>query len=268
MKSLRSQSGVTLVLSLLILAVISAVAVSLSVLLFREIAATRAISFSIKSFYAAETGIEQGLWIVRDVRRSGGDISEAVAALTSPDNGTLEDTRAVWTRTATDISEIITINLKQDESAFFDLYNSDSPILPPRFITLGYNECAGPTLIEATWTGWDPGSGFLGYSRKNFPVPCDGSIIPLEVDPGDTPTRFRLQLRAFDGAATNLTLEVLDETQTPILIPSEVQVKSVGVFPDGSGLAANQAIQANVPWLLPISGIFSYVLFSEENIEK
>ncbi len=263
----KSQSGITLVLSLLIIAAVTAVAVAISVLIINEVIGTRGITYSVKSFYASETAIEKGLWLLRDYRRRGETIEDTIDALNGDGSGALQDARVTWQRQATNISEDVSVNIRKDESVFFDLYDTDG-IHKPRSVNISTPDC-GPTNIQLAWTGWAPGTGYYDRTWKNFPAPCNGSVdIPLEYNPSEDPERFRLQIRAFDGAATDLTLVVKDELDQILDIASTIQMTAVGVFPDGSVLSASQAIQASVPWILPISDIYSYVIYSEEDLTK
>ncbi len=266
-QSIKSQSGITLVLALLTMAALTAVAVAVSVIILNEILSTRGINYSITSFYAAESGIEKSLWTLREQRRLGASI-EDTATLLNGMTDTLTDSRIKWEIEAIGQSEAITVNLRQDESAFFDIYDPDHLVLPTE-MELTFDECAaGPTEVEASWTGWAPTADFfLNYTTKVFPVDCSPFVFQLDPN-NDDPEHIRLQLRAFNGAATNLTFTVYDEGGQPISLSSTVQLTAVGKYPEGSALSAVQAIQAEVPWVLPISGIYSYVVYSEETLSK
>ena len=258
----KKQAGATLVLALLTMAAVIAVAVAISVLILNEIITTRGITYSIKSFYSAESATEQALWIVRDVQLGGGTIEEATTAIDAMD-GHLEDERVAWDRTATNRSESITVNLIQDESVFINVENPVEGGEDPYSFRI--ESCPMVANVEATWSGWNPASGFSDITYKQYPVACDTDYtIWKEIGQ----TIFRFQLRAFDAPVENKELIVETEGDVPIEIPSEIQIISTGEYPDGNALSAAQAIQVNFPWLLPVSGVYSYVLFSDSELNK
>ena len=60
---LRSQKGVSLYLSLMIMAIILAIGLGLATIFVSRLATLREIGHSVVSFYAADTGIEQILYL-------------------------------------------------------------------------------------------------------------------------------------------------------------------------------------------------------------
>ena len=266
----KNQTGISLVLAILIMGAVSAVAVTLSVLIINEVGTTKGINNAMKAFYAAESAIEQSTWIVREARRTGMTIDATVALLNQTNSGTLEDTSATWARQATGENQSITVSLRKDESVFLDLYNPQPAGNPPYKIQCEYEENGAGNNLEITWSGWSTTDGFCPETTKVFGVQCDGATF-LNLDTPLTcgnPTSYRVQLRAFDGPATNLTLSIFDLNQTPIEIPSQVKIIANGTYTAGSSLSATQALRADVQWTLPVSGLFSYVLFSEQNLQK
>lgn len=263
-------SGVSLVLSLLVMGAIGAVAVALSILILNEVGTTKGINNAMVGFYTAEASVEQAMWLVREGRRLGQDIDVVAQSLVGSGNlgGPGGDDRMAWVRRASSSSAAITFSLRKDESAFFDLYN---PVggNPPRKMSLQCGDCTNGPNIEVSWVGWEPSQGFGGM-RKSFPFLFDGSVWAIVFDQGTNPTRFRMQIRAFDAEASNLTFRIYDINDPPseILIPSQIEIEVSGTFPSGSSRSATQAIRANVPWLLPVSGLYSYVLFSEAALAK
>ncbi|MBU0707795.1 hypothetical protein KKG41_05490 [Patescibacteria group bacterium] len=258
----KNQAGATLILAILTMAAITAVAVAISVLILNEVITTRGITYSVKSFYSAEAATEQALWKVRDVQLSGGTIEDAEAVIDGM-NGTLEDSRVSWERTAIHKKESISLNLVQDESVFLNVYD-EGGLVPGIF---RIEDCPLIANVEATWSGWDPALGFSDQTYKQYPVACDTDYT-ITQPVGHNQNKFSFQLRAFDNSVVDKEFIIKTVAGVPIEIPSEIQIISTGEYPKGGAYSAAQAIQVNFPWLLPISGVYSYVLFSDSELNK
>lgn len=264
----------TLVLALLIMSAITAVAVGLSVLLANETITTRGITFAVTSYYGSESAIESGLWVIKDSRQQGLDIDETITRLgtdIAPTSGQLTDPRVTWEREAASLSQSIEFDMGKDQSAFLQLFNPDlgqqTYADAPRKIKLEWTAGSGAN-VQLTWTGWDPLNGFAPNSGQIYPV-SSGVLTDLTdlSNPANQPTRLYLQIRAFDDAVQNLVVTSYKNDGTPIDIPSQIILTARGTFPQGA-LSSTQALSASVPWLLPVSGIYSYVLFSEDPLDK
>ena len=70
-KILADQQGVVLVMSLMILLVMMISVISLAQVIFGEIKMTRNADNSIVAFYAAESGIERGLFLLKFSKKQG-----------------------------------------------------------------------------------------------------------------------------------------------------------------------------------------------------
>lgn len=272
-----NQNGATLVSALLIMSLITAIAVGLSVAIMNMVNTTRDINYSITSFYAADSALDQGLWTIKQARYddlSIDDTLDKLGRIGNPDVDTLSDPRAAWKRTAVTANETVKFDLGTEQSVVVELYNpiSGVPADAPQKIQLWWHDSSGLAKVQVSWVGWTQG-GFNGGNGDFFPYPstcdasgdCTGDIVNVN-DPA-LPTRIYLRIRAKDHGITNLTVQSLKGDGTVIDIPSQIVLTVIGEYPTGI-ISSKQALSAAVPWLVPVSGLYSYVLYSETALNK
>jgi hypothetical protein len=254
---------VTLVSALLVMALISAIAIGLSVVVLSQVNTTRDINFAVSSYYSADSALDQGLWIIKQARRDNLDITSTLAKLTK--TGALSDARATWKRTAVAKNETVKFDLGAEQVVSVELYNPASADYAnaPQKIKVAWTDPTGLANIQVSWVGWVP-AGFVGGNGDFFPFPNDSVV---NISDSSRPTRIYLRIRAKDHGVTNLTVQSFKSDDTLIDIPSQITLTVTGNFPTGA-LSSKQALSASVPWILPLSGLYSYVLYSEDPIDK
>jgi len=304
------RKGQTLLLSLLILASVSAAGIGFATLIINLIQGAENIDNSISAFYGAESGMEQGLYLVKSYRRDGralGETAGALRVLTKTNFSTpgleVVTSKVGWTE------ENHTFFLAKNESEQIDLYSdwyfdpfylwiswdnnpceSDDPNYPVP-CSGGIEPCcigSGSEWVEISWTGWDNRlnsyenvekvllSSHDLYYDEPYPggsATCPSSdgvkqcaFIPLNVfplPPGSTYFYYQVRVKALYDKIDDLEVRVADDGHVLSPLPSRLSLKTVGKFG-----RSQQALDASMPWHIPTSGLFDYVIFTEKELKK
>jgi hypothetical protein len=213
---------------------------------------------SMVAYYAADAGIERQLYAVRKELADVGDLGTMGESFTNGSEWVASDPSRFITTDAKVFSEI-----NEGDFQFVDLFDPDE-----------VGAAGGVGKVDWTWTG--PGGGCeveLGYSDWDVTSP---SIIPEEFkivqSIGGTgvlildPSRaYRLRFRPRHCDITNLVIRVYPtgSSGTPVAFPGDITIASDGAFE-----RTTQAIAVTMPRLDILSGVFSYVIFSECTLFK
>lgn len=281
----RDRRGIVMLLSLLVLSAITAVAVSMAVIIIKDVNSASNVDHAIQAYYAAESGIEKGLSLVKQGRYDQDTLAEMVAQFPAPPDPPLSDNlenSAAWQLTAA-TNEAYTISyLKKNQSLVLDLYdptwpNPDAGGFESFTVeALDAQPEANPAWLEISYFPWEiTGSGLLWNDLK-----VQKRLLSISETAPNTPTIFdllpneyyRIRVKALFDDIKNVRVSAYDEDDPSACdpaysctkaIPNRVLISALG----SSG--ANQArLTASVPWQVPVSGIFDYVLFSEQPLDK
>ncbi|MFH1207283.1 MAG: pilus assembly PilX N-terminal domain-containing protein [Patescibacteria group bacterium] len=272
----RHNQGVVLIYALLVIGLLTAIALTVSLVIINELKLTSSSTDGTLAYYAAESGIEKGLYGVK-VKRDEGVMSltntvSLVAAYAA--NFTSNNASYANDQTVSGTSLIINRALTENEMVQADYYDVDNPLDPDddRIVNqvLVSNSGNNPdSWAEVSWIGWDA-TGLLATSvdAKKIIGPTDlsnGWTINLAnvYTAGITPVGYRLRVRALFGPITGLSVFPSNSGTEVTVLPSQVIIKSVG-----KRNTFKQALTATVPWRLPLSGLYDYVLFSEGELSK
>lgn len=286
---IKQQSGMVIVLAILIIAAVLATAVAFGNLIVREIRQTRLIDQSMQAYYFAESGSERALHQVR-IREGLIDCSilDVAGPETCNNNGRCDKDNTVpcvsrsggtlgsWTIDPKKEPET-KVFLSEGQSFQVDLFDfnqtSDSGINSIEVdSTLGGlfllgeltnlsnvlnipGNCSAPSqepVIKGfvSLSGNDPAQ-IGGFAGKSILEEC--SYI------------FRLNYPAFnDGTinSTELTIRVYNQSDQ-VDIPSRLIIDTEATFGDSF-----QTISVRTPIRPPLSGLYDFVLFSEEALIK
>lgn len=296
----KNQSGMILVLALLIIAAVLGAVMLFNSFIIQEIKQSRLIDWSIQSYYLAESGAEKSLYQVRhqeaivDCRLLEEDPglvcnpasncscqangycannNQVPCVLTSGDLGS----RGGWQIEASQEEET-SILLKKGESFQIDLFNpyqvfksNINEIKITSEITSGlilYGELINLTNILNVQ---DPSVSIcrdqqpILKTRLDFAEPA--LYVPLDILAICSYT-FRLNYPLDSVGQTNITTinvynRLVDGTLTPMVIPSRLIIDSRAQF--GNSL---QKVRVRAPMRPPLAGLYDFVLFSEEQIIK
>lgn len=218
---------------------------------------------SISAYYMADSGVERQLY---EIRKIGTPVSQVTAlSSTYPNGSSWKYDGSYATTTQKVISSVATTSFE-----VIDLFNPDE---------------IGPANIDTVTIRWqngaDCGSSFanieVGYAEWNF----SGSIVPdqytinrkdnlLVVGPADqelivslNPNRaYRLRLNALRCTAANIQVQTT-LAGAPQGFPGDITLAAEGTYQ-----SATQKIAVTMPKLDVLSGLFSYVIFSECTLLK
>ncbi len=283
-KILPSSQGSVIIYALLIILLITVIAVTVSAIIINELKLTTSAANAAMAYYAAESGIERGLYTVK-IRRSDSSFSldDAIHEIQAfTDNSFGNQAEYSDEKTDSQPSEIRNENLAEYEYAQADYYDVNDP-LPVEaavdYVLVSNGEIDdNPDLFswaEVSWTAWDANGDLLSSDKaRNIIGPSDlepsatqdGWQIDLsEPFTASTPVGYRLRVKALFGSLSNLSVIPYDEsTGTQVTdLPSNIVVKAIGTRGN-----FKQALTAIVPWKVPLSGLYDYVLFSEGEIIK
>jgi len=295
----KEQNGSVLLYSLLVISLITAIAIIISIIVVNEIRLTSAASNGVQAYYAAESGIEKGLYAVKVYRSDQEvDLQQAANAISAFIENNFEN-NASFENMKTDFitAKVENVFVEENDYIQIDYYDVSDPLNPdPDNIVYGIrvrNDGDDPaTWAEVSWTAWDD-QGVLGTSTiaKKVIGPSDLSrpngwpINNLDVFSEDDTTGFdgmpvgyRVRIKALkaipsevgEGNLSSLTVipysvspQIATDSDIITDLPTQLVIKSVGDRND-----FKQSLVATVPWQLPLFGLYDYVLFSESEILK
>lgn len=274
-------SGISLLVTILILASVLAAIVGLSVLIINELKLSRNVNHAILAYFAAETGIEKGLYNIQQDRISGEKLESIIFNLLQNDigmdNGSLWSTSAVKGDTDFFASEI-----PQDQSVQFSLFDPDDFSEPAgdgngngvEKIDISWSipsSSSSETTLEITSVQLKQSTGescdkvkkkiysYMSNALYNF---YDDPTVICYLANDDI---FQVRAKALYGTIYNFSFSPIDSNGGDPLegYGSAIVMKSVGQYSQ-----SRQAIQITVPWQLAASGFLDYVIFAEEPLIK
>ena len=286
----NNKEGLVLLYALLVISLITAIAITVSIIVIKEIKLTGGSTDATLAYYAAESGIEKGLYIVKVYRSDGTKtLNDAVNDIKAIVDVSFDSNKAEYTdeQTADKTSKIGNEEIKENNYIQADYYYAGDPLNPPddpndpteKLIVESIevqNTGNNPfSWAEVSWIAWDA-TGALGTSDSARKVigPTDlqngWTINNLDVFDSFDPVGYRIRIKALFGDLSNVIVTPYDEPDGPngtgdIVenLPSQIVIKSVG-----TKSKFKQALTALVPWQVPLFGLYDYVLYSEGDILK
>lgn len=293
MKRHYPQRGIITLLTLMLMAVITSIAVTASVLMVNELRQTETIGQGIVSSYAAEAGMEDGLYTLKEDRENTSTTLAAAVADQTKSPQPLSN-GSTWDRSATQETTFNVTRLNRDQVATLDYYNPDtlSGAGVSSLSIHAADSCNSFSQLEVTMLPFSSALEFnpsktipykivqtCNLAQNSLECGFDDNIagwtinnIGVDLDPA---VNYRFSFRELVPNSgtdiSNCTIDNLsvvgypndDGTGTPVPIPAHLTITSTGSFGN-----TKQAITASVPWKAPVSGLASFVLFSEEDITK
>ncbi|MDD4995438.1 MAG: hypothetical protein PHW53_03190 [Patescibacteria group bacterium] len=257
----KNEQGTVLLLALLLMASVVVAGVGMGQIIMSQIQQAILTDDSITAFYAAEAGLESSLFKLRALDMSAGSLPVA---------GTL-DNGATWSITTQSSRADVTVSLADNQTYQLDLFNPDNLAEAPGIESLRFT-WTGAGQLEMAYISWFPSAAIntavwpqQEYQVVTPPLSLVGpAVIRNEFSANQA---YRVRLRAVNGALSSLNITgwSMDNAVagSQIAMPSHISLSSTGRF-----ARARQALSASIPRFAQLSGIFDFVLFSEEKISK
>lgn len=186
--------------------------------------------------------------------------------------------------TATGVSRQAIPDLPKDQSVQLNVYDPTDPLgfLNNR-LDIQYISFTGTTTsgwLEITWSGWERDGTYFDQTTKRLLSSCEFDpsnascystmlidLLKTAPVPPNPLVAFQVTVKAILGDVKNIQVHIYNSNDINGEIipppPSHISLKSIGTVGQ-----AQTALSAVVPWRLPASGLFDFVLFSEETIKK
>ncbi|MDP1709399.1 MAG: hypothetical protein Q8L21_00735 [Candidatus Komeilibacteria bacterium] len=251
-----SEQGSLLLMSMLILSGIVTAAGTMGIVTLQNLRQSIAVDQGLVSFYAAESGVEDGLYELRK--------KETIAA-TLPLGGVLTNT-ASWSRSIVTTADTLTKDIDKNDFWEINIYNPDdslSPLSNPiKSVQITWTG-DGAEWIEAEVDSWTTAGDLIEPTKTLFSHASNPGIVNFQ----DAATiMYRLRLKALYGDAADMTVTAysgLNAGGSVVPLPAQITLFSTGSF-----LRTKQALRATMPQRSPLGGVFDYVLFSEDDLTK
>jgi len=301
-KETNNQSGIVLILAILMISAVISAAAIFTGLTIRNLQQSRLVDQAIQAHYIAESGAEHALYQVRqreavvpdkcDQLDSGSSCVESngfcdgallggeVSCITSG-SGALAVTD--WQNTA-EHERTFSFFLERGQNIQIDLFDPFQEIDPLGQLPSGvgrifveWGDLDHELDLDYTLLTLTPGQETQEIAsdrmpKRNcvFPSPCNFPTSDFEPKPPaglNVLNSYLLRLKAFefiDDEAGPIQVSIFEPAggnQLPI--PSRLIITSVGEFGD-----SQQRIQVRTPTRPPLSGLYDFVLFSEEEVVK
>ncbi len=264
---IKKNHGAALLLAMLVMAGVLTVSVATSKLVINEVVQSYQLDKAMVAFYAAESGIERSLFQARQKDFDAAGFNALGKTLPN---------QAAYQLIAKDNEEILYISsLKADDSYQVDLFEPHSLNVlenPIKAVSLSWQ---GNGWLEAKWTPWTSLGDLDNPQGLNIPQTFEPYFIPLY---DSNAYLYRLRIIARVNDASSLEIKAYNRVDPAncepspdaclVNIPARVSIKSLGEYPKDSSQAARQAILVTMPERSPLSGLYDYVLYSEEEIKK
>jgi len=250
-KILRDSGGSTLVIAMIILSVVLATALAYTVTSVSNYKQAVNIDQAIIAYYNAEIGVERGAYYFRQLNDDN---------LT--DNNPADCGVSGCSLAIQPLEKMVVPLLEKDKSLQLDVYNfSGSPNNVEKFQVFWTAGGSPNPYLEASWVGWDSAGVFKGPKKYN--LVSSGSQVDLTSQGVGVRDFYRVRFKALFSNIQDLTIvaQAADGSQQPI--PGLSEVKAIGTY--GRSRQANAMITSH---LYPLSGLYDFLLFSEEEVSK
>ena len=288
---LQARPGAVLVYSLLILSTLLIVVTGFSLYVTRATRTLALASDTAVATYVAESGVEEGLYLLRREGLTVADISDPtqpLASIASPTNSSdnclgcdlsfITPSAFAELLSTSTIKEIL-LDVPQDDVAYADVYDaSRDPDLVEsviRSVKLQWDQGSGAAWLEASLVELNAQSGSAsldkprtqvlgpslhsGYCFNNLQTGADGTV-----------NIHRLRFRSLFGDIRNLRItgwRGVDCTRPPFtydaVLPGRTTVSATGHY-----RKAKQTLQISMPQQTLPSGLFGFVVFSDQSLVK
>ncbi|MFA6160870.1 MAG: hypothetical protein WC766_01690 [Patescibacteria group bacterium] len=218
---------------------------------------------AVGAYYMANSGIEMQLF---DVRKNNMALANvALASSLYPGGSAWQST------TGYELSSIKNIAyLGEEDLSFVDLFDPDKLNQPAGVKGIKIEWATGGVAcqpdVEIGYTEWSVGATIAwptnaaDYTIQIGPYAERAGYL---VGPLDTTKAYRLRLRPFKCAAKDIKVTLYDAGNNEIAYPGDITLGSEGTYNK-----TTQRIKVTMPRQDILSGIFSYIVFSQDELCK
>lgn len=287
-KRANNQEGQILAYTLLVVSLITAIAIAMSIIVMNEIRLTGSARDATLAYYAAESGIERGLYTVKLMRADGtSTLNDAITELQSYTDVSLSENDAEYTDEGSSVMSTVVEHrvIREEDFLQVDYYDLNDPLVASadEVVTVDIqngtvgNNPDDATWAEVSWTAWDSSGELLtstsakkvlGHSDLEIDVLTERGwqqSLAGAFSPSD-PVGYRLRVKPLFGDLTDFSLVPRKAGGSQLGagdLPTQIQIKSVGTRGK-----FKQSLTATIPWKVPLFGLYDYVLYSEGDILK
>lgn len=273
---IQEKSGIVLLLALLILASVLATSLTVGSIVLRELRITHTSDRAVSAYYAAESGLEQGLYWWRADQKKGDDL-----LVESSSAKVLDSNKASWWRSSQVTENQLLMSLKKDQSTQLDLFDITNPLSEAsqaQSLVVSWDgnpaSCpsAGSEWLEVAWTGWK--GGILSnmnierrfYSNSN--VWFNGSRQEFVVNLPLASVGYRVRLKALFADICDLRVTAYKKldggSEADIYpLPARLTINATGQL-----VNTRQALSVTVPMYAPAADFFDFTVMSKCSILK
>ncbi len=249
--------GSVAIFTLLIVSGFVVTGLGLSLLVISSLRQTQLVSDATVAYYAAESALEYDLYQIR--RRD--DLPATNFAGQMP-------LSSMVTSDYQEAQSQINFRLLANQAYGLDVYSAQPAPQFVRSVRLWADDTDAGQLIVG-WAGWSPEIVYNDFYQQTIvnADQLDGYLLPLAQGANANAIFWRLRFMALDGDFNNITLkaysDVAGQDEFAVDIPGLLSLSATGTF-----RRSQRTISVAMPRTAPLSEIFSYVLFSSQEINK
>ncbi|MBU0732344.1 pilus assembly PilX N-terminal domain-containing protein [Patescibacteria group bacterium] len=266
----KNEQGSIIVITVIIMFVISAIAISLIFGVINSIRSLTVVLDSTKAYYAAETGLERSLYEINQERLAKGLMSDALATSRAL-NENLDNNSSYEIRSVIATEDNAFFDLEKLEVAEVDYFDPDNPTQsiitdPASQVDISWDDggdCASSAEVEISVGQWQEGQWAESpdqiFKFISTTSPASYGLLTNWV--------YRVRARPLNCGVKNLEIQayVNDATPDPPIIPIYGQI---GITSLGQAGKSQAALQARTTWNAPVYSLYDFALFSECDIIK
>ena len=271
----QKNQGSIILIAVMIMATLLTAALGTGTLVINIVNQSASIDYSISAYYAAESGVEKGLYRLRQndyipLVKTYDIVPDVNDLLTLDDSAKLE---AHYDLTAINGKDEIIFDLVENQEYSVDLYDpllsTASSVVPTQLMLNGKRHLSNVVTVVIT---------ILSFSQGNIHIPdtiveeiqpsaVGNDMDQIVINIGAAHTH-KIKIKIFGGSLTNLKLTAEDSLGVNTSIPGIYVLNSVGSYPHEGSRRATQVLTVDMPILESAYGLYNYVIFSEGAIDK
>lgn len=256
------KKGSSLLLAIFVVFILAITTFSLAKISLDEFKMSSFVDYSLASFYAAETGMENSLYEVRKNNTSLGSFAS---------NEVILNNKSSWKIIQKDNpTELNFSNLKENETIQIDLFDPGSSSIGSSVDALKFSWTG--SWLQINWVEWKWNTDHIEWSSSTSPLEekllssadCS-SQSPCFFTDFSPNKMYRVRAKALFGLVSDLKIKACGNDSCL----ATTTIKGRGVLEsEGKFNKSKQRIKTEFSLSSPLSGIWDYVLFSEESLVK